>query len=61
MPPHNRVIVIDPGHGGIDGGASINNLLEKYINLDTSRKIKTVQEALNSMVIDDKKKTIHDP
>lgn len=36
-----EIIVIDPGHGGIDGGTSDNNgLLEKDINLDVSLKLK---------------------
>jgi N-acetylmuramoyl-L-alanine amidase len=29
IPLSGKVIVIDPGHGGIDGGASFNNVLEK--------------------------------
>ncbi|MDR7855041.1 N-acetylmuramoyl-L-alanine amidase [Tissierella sp.] len=36
----NKVIVIDPGHGGIDSGAvSINERYEKDINLDISKKL----------------------
>ena len=27
------VVILDPGHGGIDGGAEANNLIEKDINL----------------------------
>lgn len=34
------VIVIDPGHGGIDGGTSVGELLEKNINLDIGLKLK---------------------
>ena len=30
-------VVIDPGHGGVDSGASYNNLLEKDYNLLISR------------------------
>ena len=38
-----RVVVIDAGHGGEDGGASgENGLLEKDINLDISARIKTL-------------------
>lgn len=34
-------IVIDPGHGGIDGGTGdINDILEKEINLDVALKLK---------------------
>ncbi len=39
-------IVIDPGHGGEDGGASAdNNVLEKNINLDISIKLKRFLQA----------------
>lgn len=34
------VIVVDPGHGGIDGGTSVGELLEKNINLDIGLKLK---------------------
>ncbi|MEF3352294.1 N-acetylmuramoyl-L-alanine amidase [Paenibacillus sp. GYB006] len=33
------VIIIDAGHGGIDGGTSANDLLEKNINLSISQKV----------------------
>lgn len=32
-------VVIDPGHGGIDGGATIGSVMEKDINLDVAIKI----------------------
>lgn len=32
------VIIIDAGHGGIDGGTSADDLLEKDINLAISQK-----------------------
>ncbi|MGL4345158.1 MAG: N-acetylmuramoyl-L-alanine amidase [Cellulosilyticaceae bacterium] len=31
---YGRVVVIDPGHGGSDGGASANGIREKEINLE---------------------------
>lgn len=34
------VIIIDPGHGGEDGGASANGLLEKDINLSIALKLR---------------------
>ncbi|WP_379134664.1 N-acetylmuramoyl-L-alanine amidase [Paenibacillus sp. sgz500958] len=34
-----RVILIDAGHGGIDGGTSYGTLLEKDLTLDISRKL----------------------
>lgn len=38
--PESGIIVIDPGHGGIDGGANIEDVLEKDINLDIGKKLK---------------------
>ena len=32
-------ILIDPGHGGRDNGAAINNVLEDDINLEISNKL----------------------
>lgn len=37
---HRKVVVIDPGHGGIDGGAtSCSGVLESNINLDISLRL----------------------
>lgn len=36
---YSKTIVIDPGHGGIDGGSNYNDLLEKNINLEVSLKL----------------------
>lgn len=38
------IIVIDPGHGGMDGGASYNEILEKNINLEISKRLKLILE-----------------
>lgn len=35
----SKIIVIDPGHGGIDGGASASDILEKDLNLEISLKL----------------------
>ena len=36
----NRVLIVDAGHGGIDGGATgINGRLEKELNLEISEKV----------------------
>ncbi|MBY6931732.1 N-acetylmuramoyl-L-alanine amidase CwlD [Clostridium botulinum] len=46
-----HVIVIDPGHGGIDGGAqSKNGTVEKDINLSISLKLKNQLEELEYSV-----------
>lgn len=38
---NSKVIMIDPGHGGIDGGAvGSNGTIEKNINLSISKKLK---------------------
>lgn len=37
-----KTIVIDPGHGGIDGGATAGDLLEKDLNLSVALKIEKV-------------------
>ncbi len=39
-PLDNKTIVIDPGHGGIDGGTSVGDILEKDINLIIGLKLK---------------------
>ncbi|AYF53722.1 N-acetylmuramoyl-L-alanine amidase CwlD [Clostridium botulinum C] len=40
-----KIILIDPGHGGMDGGAvSKNGTLEKGINLEISKKLKQCLE-----------------
>ena len=49
---NNKVIVIDPGHGGIDGGAkSENGVIEKDINLSISLKTKDALESKGYKVI----------
>ena len=46
-----HIILIDPGHGGIDGGAkSKNGTIEKDINLSISIKLKAELEAANYIV-----------
>lgn len=37
-------IYIDPGHGGMDGGASVGEIKESLLTLEISKKIKTVFE-----------------
>lgn len=39
-PLDNRIIVIDPGHGGIDGGTNFGHILEKDINLEVGLKLR---------------------
>ncbi|WP_157862864.1 N-acetylmuramoyl-L-alanine amidase family protein [Desulfofarcimen acetoxidans] len=46
-----KIIVIDPGHGGYDPGAVHGSILEKDINLSICEKLKKVLEANNYRVI----------
>ena len=42
---NQRIILIDPGHGGFDGGAkSKSGVIEKDINLQISLKLKDALE-----------------
>ena len=49
--PERRLVVIDPGHGGIDGGTSNEDLLEKDINLKMSHILRQVLEKHQYQVI----------
>ncbi|MFB8732947.1 N-acetylmuramoyl-L-alanine amidase [Bacillus sp. SL00103] len=40
LPLSGKIIYLDPGHGGPDGGAVGGELLEKEIALDVSMKIR---------------------
>lgn len=39
-----KVIYIDPGHGGFDGGAVCNGVVESSLNLEISLSLKTILE-----------------
>ncbi|TDX51644.1 N-acetylmuramoyl-L-alanine amidase family protein [Orenia marismortui] len=39
-----RVVVIDPGHGGVDGGTSYGGILEKDINLEIGLELRRYLE-----------------
>lgn len=39
-PHHRQVIVLDAGHGGFDGGADANGLVEKDVNLAIALKLR---------------------
>lgn len=49
--PESGIIVIDPGHGGIDGGTVKDGVLEKEINLDISKKLKSILEQKGYTII----------
>ena len=48
--PPSKVIVIDPGHGGIDPGTTYKNIYEKDITLKISKYIKEELEKKNYIV-----------
>jgi N-acetylmuramoyl-L-alanine amidase len=49
--PESGIIVIDPGHGGIDGGTNKDGVLEKEINLDIGKKLKVLLDQKGYNVI----------
>ena len=52
LPVYGRTVVIDPGHGGFDGGAvSDTGIVEKDINLKISLYLKKLFESGGSKVI----------
>lgn len=55
---YTRTIVIDPGHGGIDGGAAMGGLLEKDINLEIAKSVKAYLEQMGYHVILTREKDI---
>lgn len=51
LPLTGKVIVIDPGHGGPDGGAGDEEVLEKDIALSVSLKIRDYLQEQGALVI----------
>lgn len=49
--PKSGIIVVDPGHGGIDGGTNKDGILEKEINLAVSKKLKIFLEEKGYQVV----------
>lgn len=47
---NGKVVVIDPGHGGLDNGASVGNYKEDEINLEISLKLKLELESRGATV-----------
>lgn len=60
---NEKTVIIDPGHGGVDGGAvGYNNIVEKDINLSISLKLRTLFEAsgFNVVMTREDDSSIHD-
>lgn len=51
LPLSGKIILLDPGHGGPDGGAGDNNVLEKDIALKVSLKIRDLLQQQGALVI----------
>lgn len=47
----NKVIVIDPGHGGADPGAMVGSLKEADINLSLARELKKELEGMGAKAV----------
>lgn len=45
-----KVIYLDPGHGGVDPGATYKDIYEKNINLDICKKLKNLLELEGAIV-----------
>ena len=45
-----RTVIIDPGHGGRDPGTMHNGVVEKDVNLDIAKRLKTILEKLGYRV-----------
>lgn len=50
-PLDNKIIVIDPGHGGIDGGTNKGDILEKNINLEVGLKLRDLLAKKGARVV----------
>ncbi len=46
-----KTVIIDPGHGGIDDGASGNGVVEKTVNLAIALKLRDILQANNVNVV----------
>ncbi len=53
LPTLRKVIIIDPGHGGIDGGMIGKNtgVYESHINLEIALKVRSLLEESGSLVL----------
>lgn len=54
--PQSNIIVIDPGHGGVDGGATVAGVMEKDINLGIALKLQDclIQKGYNVILTRDR-------
>lgn len=51
LPLSGKIIYLDPGHGGPDGGATVDEVLEKDVALSVASKIKDYLQQQGALVI----------
>ncbi|MBA9029377.1 MULTISPECIES: N-acetylmuramoyl-L-alanine amidase CwlD [Bacillaceae] len=51
LPLSGKIIVLDAGHGGLDGGASAEKVLEKEISLAVTMKIRDLLQEQGALVL----------
>ncbi|WP_041085487.1 N-acetylmuramoyl-L-alanine amidase CwlD [Jeotgalibacillus soli] len=50
MPLSGKIIVLDPGHGGADGGAAVETILEKHLTLRIANNLRAYLEEQGAIV-----------
>ncbi len=50
LPLSGKIIMLDPGHGGVDGGANSGDILEKDIALEISLKLRDYLQEQGALV-----------
>ena len=58
LPLAGKVIVIDPGHGGIDGGATFNGVIEKNVTLPISLRLRDYLQEQGALVLMTREKDV---
>ena len=58
LPLSGKIILVDPGHGGPDGGAGDSDALEKDISLAVSKKLREYLQEQGALVIMTREKDI---
>lgn len=51
LPLAGKVIIIDPGHGGIDGGAAFKGVIEKNVTLPISLQLRDYLQEQGALVL----------
>ncbi len=51
VPAANKIVVLDAGHGGFDGGATANGVTEKDVNLDIALRVREYLEQAGGIVL----------